>query len=104
VVSSDSAEGASNAPNMPWHARAAMSMPKLTAAPPTAEAAAGQERHLAAEQVGEAVAEQQQAAERQRVRGDHLLPVGGGEMQRLLRRRQRDVHDRDTEDHHRLGE
>ena len=40
VVSSPSAAGARNAPNAPWHARAATSMPKLVAAPPTADAAA----------------------------------------------------------------
>ena len=40
---------------------------------------AGQERDLAAEQVGQPAAEQQQAAERQRVGGDHPLPVHGGE-------------------------
>ena len=40
TVSSDSAAGASNAPNAPWQARAATSMPKLTAAPPTADAIA----------------------------------------------------------------
>ena len=40
VVSSDSAAGASSAPKAPWHARAAISMPKLPAAPPTADAPA----------------------------------------------------------------
>ena len=40
VVSRDSADGAMNAPNAPCSARAATSMPKLVAAPPTAEAAA----------------------------------------------------------------
>ena len=40
TASSDSADGASKAPNAPWHARAATSMVKLTAAPPTADAAA----------------------------------------------------------------
>ena len=63
---------------------------------------AGQERHLAAEQVGQPAAEQQQAAERQRVGGDHPLPVRGGEAQRPLRRRQRDVHHRDVQHHHEL--
>jgi hypothetical protein len=36
----DSAAGASSAPNAPWAARAVTSMPKLVAAPPTADAAA----------------------------------------------------------------
>jgi hypothetical protein len=40
VVSSESAEGASIAPNAPCVARAATSTPKLSAAPPTAEAVA----------------------------------------------------------------
>src|SRR6266516_917049 len=40
TVSSDSAAGASSAPNAPWQARAATSMPKFSAAPPTADAAA----------------------------------------------------------------
>ena len=40
VVSSDSAAGASIAPNAPWKARAATSMTKLTEAPPTADATA----------------------------------------------------------------
>jgi len=39
TVSSDSADGASKAPNAPWQARAATSMAKFTAAPPTADAA-----------------------------------------------------------------
>src|SRR5215470_12555547 len=44
VVSSDSAEGASSAPNAPWQARAATSIPKLVAAPPTADAVANPTR------------------------------------------------------------
>ena len=65
---------------------------------------ADQERHLPPEQVTELAAQQQQAAERQRVRGDHPLPVHDGEAQRLLRRRQRDVHDRGIENDHELRE
>ena len=70
VVSSDSAAGASSAPKAPWQARAATSMPKL----PGRAAGRGRgreadqpgdERGLAADQVGEPAAEQQQAAERQ---------------------------------------
>jgi hypothetical protein len=37
VVSSDSADGTRSAPNAPWQARAVISMPKLTEAPPMAE-------------------------------------------------------------------
>ncbi len=40
VVSRDSAAGASSAPKAPWKARAAASIPKDWAAPPTAEASA----------------------------------------------------------------
>jgi hypothetical protein len=73
------------------------SIGKLTDAPPMAEtparpASPGQEGHLAAEQIGQPTAEQQQAAERQGVGGDHPLPVRDGEVQCALRRRQRDVH------------
>ena len=63
---------------------------------------AGQERDLAAQQVGQPAAEQQQAAERQRVGGDHPLPVHGSEVQRPLRGRQRDVHHRQIQHHHEL--
>src|ERR1700744_1242963 len=63
---------------------------------------AGQERFLPAQQVSQPAAEQQQAAERQRVRGDHPLPVYLGEVQGLLDRRQRDVHHRKVQDHHQL--
>jgi len=65
---------------------------------------AGQERDLAPDQVAEPPAEQQQAAERQRVGGHHPLPVGGGEAQVPLRGRQRDVHDRGVQHHHELGQ
>jgi len=40
TVSSESADGARNAPNKPWHARSVTSMAKLTDAPPTTEATA----------------------------------------------------------------
>ncbi len=65
---------------------------------------AGHERDLAAEQVGQPPAGQQQAAERQRVRRHHPLPVHGDEVQRPLRGRQRDVHYRQVEDDHELGD
>lgn len=63
---------------------------------------AGHERHLTAEQVSQLAAQKQQAAERQRVRGDHPLPVHDGEPQIALRGRQRDVHDRRVEHDHEL--
>ena len=65
---------------------------------------AGQERDLAPDQVAQPPAEQQQAAERQRVGGHHPLPVHGGEAQGPLRGRQRDVHDRGVQHDHELGE
>jgi hypothetical protein len=64
--------------------------------------ASGQERDLPAQQVRQLAAEQQQAAERKRVRGDHPLPVHRREMQRTLRRRQRDIHHRQVQHHHQL--
>ncbi len=63
---------------------------------------AGDEHDLAADQVGEPAAEQQQAAERQRVRRHDPLPVHVAEAQVALRRRQRDVHDRGVKHHHQL--
>ena len=107
TVSRPSADGASSAPKAPCSARAATSIPNDCASPPIAEATAeadqpADERPLAPEQVAELAAQQQQAAERQRVRGDDPLPVVGGEMQRALRRGQRDVHDRRVEHDHQL--
>jgi hypothetical protein len=62
----------------------------------------GQEQPLAPEGVSEAAAEQQQAAERQRVCGDDPLPVRAGEMQRGPCMRQGDAHDRRVEGNHQL--
>src|SRR5690348_12578285 len=53
---------------------------------------AGHEGAVAAEPVRQLPAEQQQAAERQRIGGYHPLAVRVGERQPPLRRRQRDVH------------
>ena len=87
----------------------ATSSSKLCAAPPSAEAAAkpirpDDERPLAAEEVGEPAAEQQQAAEGQRVGGDDPLPVAVGEAEGVLRGGQRDVHDGGVEHDHQLGD
>ena len=65
---------------------------------------ADQERDLAADQVAEPSAEKEQAAERERVGGHHPLPVHGGEAQRPLRGRQRDIDDRGVQHDHELGE
>jgi len=106
VVSSDSAAGASSAPNAPWQARRDQ---HGEAGRRSADGGhggepdqPGEEGDLAADQVGEATAEQQQGAERQRVGGHHPLPVHRAEPQRFLRGRQRDVHDRDVQHHHQL--
>ena len=63
---------------------------------------AADERPLAAEEITEAAAEQQQRAERERVRGDDPLARVVGEAEVLLRARQGDVHDRRVEDDHQL--
>ena len=63
---------------------------------------AGDQGPLAPEQITELATQQQQAAERQRVGGDDPLPALGGEMQRLLGRRDRDRHDRRVQHHHQL--
>ena len=44
VVSKDSDDGTSSAANAPWQARAAISMAKLTEAPPTADTPANPAR------------------------------------------------------------
>ena len=59
---------------------------------------------LAAEDVGEATAEEQQAAERQGVAGHDPLAVGIGESERVLGRRQGDIHDGGVQHHHDLGQ
>jgi hypothetical protein len=83
VVRIESAAGASSAPPSPWVARKVISEP--------------------AEQVGHAAAEQQEAAEHDRVGGDHPLQALLAEVEVGLDRRQRDIHDRDVEHHHELG-
>ena len=109
VVSSDSAAGASSAPKMPWSgAGGDQHLEVLRGAAEGGGAGeadqADEEDRLAAEQVGYAAAEQQQAAERQGVGGDDPLPVVVGEAEVLLRGGQRDVHDGRVQDDHELGE
>ena len=55
------------------------------------------------EQVGRAAAQHQEAAEGDRVGGDHPLQVVLCEMKPAADRRQGDVHDRDVEDGHEEG-
>jgi hypothetical protein len=64
----------------------------------------GDEHAPVADQVAEAAAEQQQAAERQGVRRDDPLPRVVGEAQGLLGRGKGDVHDRHVEHDHQLRE
>ena len=99
VVSSASADGASSAPKTPCSARARDEHAERAggAADRRGDGEAEQaadEGPLAAEQVAEAAAEQQQRAERQRVGGDDPLALVVGEAEVLLRAGQRDVHDR----------
>ena len=62
------------------------------------------EHALAAEVVGDAPAQQQQAGEGERVRRQHPLAVGRRDVQRLLRRGQGDDDDGGVEHHHQLGD
>ncbi len=66
------------------------------------ERQADHEHLAAAEQVGHAAAEQQEAAEGERVGARDPLQARVGEVQVALDRRQRDVHDRDVDDEHEL--
>ncbi len=63
-----------------------------------------EERAAAADVVGDPAPEQQQAPEREGVRGHHPLAVGDRDVQRALGGGQRDDHDRGVENHHELGE
>ena len=63
---------------------------------------AGDEGPLAPEEVADLAADEQQAAERERVGGDDPLAVLGREPKVLLRRGQRDVDDRRVEHDHEL--
>ena len=65
---------------------------------------ADDEDALAAEEVADPAAEQQQAAEGERVGGDDPLAGRVGEAERFLGGRQGDVDDRRVEDDHQLGE
>ncbi len=63
-----------------------------------------QEDPLAPEQVAGAAAEEQEAAEDERVGSDDPLEAGFAQVEILLDRRQGDVHDRAVEDDHELRE
>ena len=66
------------------------------------DAEAGQEHPAPSEQVGGAAAEEEQAAEDERVARDRPADAGAGQVQVAGEARQRDVHRRDVEDHHQL--
>ena len=108
VDSRESAAGARSAPKAPCRARAANSM----AGPGGAAQRGGHgeaeqaddEGAFAAEEVADAAAEQEQAAEGQGVGGDDPLAVGDGDAQVALGGGQRDVHDRGVQDDHQLGD
>ena len=63
---------------------------------------AADERPLAAEEIADPAAEEEQRAERQRVGGDDPLARVVAEAEVLLRARQGDVHDGRVEDDHQL--
>ena len=68
------------------------------------ERQAGHEHAATAEQVAGPAAEQQEAAEQQRVGADDPLQPLGGEAEVGLDVGKRDVHDRHVEDDHELGQ
>ena len=107
VVMIDSAAGAMSAAPRPWSPRKTMSNSELGASPFSSDATvkiddADEEHALAPDEVAGAPAEEQEAAEHQRVRVHDPLQVGVGHVEVRLDRRQRDVHDRRVEDHHEL--
>ena len=104
-----SAAGEMNAAPSPWSARAPISIPELVERPSSSEAAVKttrptEEEALAPEQVAGAAAEQQEAAEDERVGVDDPLEVRLGQAEVFLDRRQRDVHDGRVEHDHELRE
>ena len=68
------------------------------------DAEAGQEHPPTPEQVGGAAAEEEQASEDERVAGDRPADAGARELKVFREARQRDVHGRDVEDDHQLGD
>ena len=107
VVRIDSAAGEMIAAPRPWSARAPISDGSVHASAREQRAEredddADEEHAPAAEQVGRAPAEQQEAAEDERVGADHPLEVLLREAEVDLDRGQGDVHDRDVEDDHEL--
>jgi hypothetical protein len=103
VVRIERADGVIVAAPRPWIPRAMMSDSSLQASPQRSEPnEAAHEDAPPAEDVGEAPAQQEEAAEDERVGADHPLEVLLGEAEVGLDRRERDVHDRDVEHDHEL--
>ena len=101
----DSTAGETIAAPRPCTARAAISTPIVFGEPADERRCredrdADHEHAPAAEQVGRAPAEQEEAAERDRVRDQHPLQRAVADVQRRLDRRQRDGDDRAVEDRH----
>ena len=109
VIRIESAAGVMIAAPSPWKARAPIRGPSPQANPETSEAVgeeddSGEEQPAPSEEVSCAPAQQQEAAEEERVGADHPLQVFLGEAQVDLDRGQRHVHDRDVEHDHELHE
>ena len=107
VIRIESAAGEMIAAPRPCIARAPISEASLQARPASSEPAANshepdEEHAPPAEQVGGAPAEEEEAAEDERVGADHPLQVLLREPEVDLDRGQRDVHDRDVEHDHEL--
>ena len=104
----ESAAGESIAAPSPWAARAAKSASALPAVAARdrgerEQAQSGHEHAAAAEEVGGATAEKQQAAEDQRVARDRPADVAAVDPEAAGHIGQRDVDGRDVEDDHQLG-
>ena len=109
VVSRASTPGAASAAPTPWKARAATSWPGSWASPPRS-GGDGEERQAdledaePAEDVAEAAAEEQQAAEGERVGVEHPRQRRRAEAEVGVDAGERDVHDGGVEHQHQLGD
>ena len=103
-ITIDRAAGSMIAAPMPWTARAPIMKPAPVASAAASDAAVNSlSQHqdaAAAEQIGGPAAEQQEAAECERVCGHDPLQVGLGEVQVAADRGQRHVDDRQIDDRH----
>src|SRR3954453_21221054 len=109
VVSSDSADGASRAPNAPCNARAATRTPKLCAAPPSADAIANPSNpitnvHLRPNRSAMRPPRSSRLPNASAYAVTTHWRFFVAEAERVLSRRQRDVHDRRVEHDHQLSD